>query len=67
MKLNAKHRFCHCHNKKNVPTGTGTKFGAYLSLSPTLNDNILLEKLSNFTLNANYIWSCTLWSSQSRG
>ena len=36
-------------------TGTGTKFGGYLSSSPMLNDNISLEKLSNFTLNANYI------------
>ena len=37
------------------PSGTGTKFGGYLNLSPTLNDNISLERLSNFALNANYI------------
>ena len=36
-------------------TGTGTQFVAYLSLSPTLNDNISLEKVSKSTLNANYI------------
>ena len=28
-------------------TGTGTKFGGYLSSSPTLNDNISLENLLN--------------------
>ena len=44
-------------------TGTGTKFGGYLSSSPTLNDNISLEKLSNFTLNANYIHYLSLWFS----
>ena len=35
-------------------TGTGTKFSAYPSPSPMLND-ISLEKLSKFTLNTNYI------------
>ena len=45
-----------------VHTGTGTKFVAYLSLSPILNDNISLEKRSKFTLNTNYIHYLSLCS-----
>ena len=50
-------------SEMHTSTGTGTKFGGYLSSSPMLNDSISLEKLSNFTLNANYIHYLSLWSS----
>ena len=46
-------------------TGTGTKFGAYLSPSPTLNDNIYMEKWSKVTFNTNYINYLSFYSSES--
>ena len=51
----SEHVFKYCSLKDYKTAGTGTKFGAYVSPLPTLNDNISMAKLSKFKLNTNYI------------